>query len=297
VDEPTIAMRFTINSSPLCGREGKHVQSQRIRERLFRETLTNVALHVETTDDADTFVVKGRGEFQMAILIETMRREGFELGVGRPEVIYREENGVLREPIEHVFVDCDEKFVGVVTEKLSYRKGRMTNLVNHGSGRARVEFSLPSRGLIGFRTEFLTDTRGTGLLNSYLAGYEDYRGDFESRLTGSLVSDRAGEAVPYGLFHLEPRGTLFVVGGDPVYEGMIIGEHNRENDLDVNPCRAKKLTNIRAAGKDENVVLTPVLPMTLERAIEFIKDDELVEITPRSIRLRKKILQANRRGR
>lgn len=295
VDEPTIAMTFTINTSPFSGREGKHVQSQRIRERLMKETLLNVALRVEETSDADTFLVKGRGEFQMAILIETMRREGFELGVGRPQVIFREVNGAKEEPIEHLCVDCDEKFVGVVTEKLSLRKGRMVNMVNHGSGRARVEFSIPSRGLIGYRNEFLTDTKGTGLLNSYLEGYEAYRGDFESRQTGSLVSDRLGEAVPYALFHLEPRGNLFVVGGTPVYEGMIVGEHNRENDLNVNPCKTKKLTNIRAAGRDENVVLTPVLPMTLERAIEFIRDDEMVEVTPLSIRLRKIILPANKR--
>ena len=295
VDEPTIAMNFTINSSPFAGREGKHVQSQRIRERLMKETLHNVALKVEQAADADTFIVKGRGEFQMAILIETMRREGFELSVGRPQVIYKEKNGVKLEPIEHLSVDCDEQFVGIVTEKLSLRKGRMTNLINNGSGRVRLEFNIPARSLIGYRNEFLTDTRGTGIMNSYLEGYDEYRGDFESRLTGSLVSDRLGEAIAYGLFHLEPRGRIIVQAGDPVYEGMIIGEHNRDNDLNVNPTKAKKLSNMRASGKDEHIVLTPITPMNLEKAIEFIRDDELVEVTPLSIRLRKIILPANKR--
>ncbi|MBX7137776.1 MAG: translational GTPase TypA [Oligoflexia bacterium] len=295
VDEPTIAMRFTTNTSPLSGTEGKFVQSQRIRERLLKETLHNVALKFEETSDADTFVLKGRGEFQMAILIETMRREGFELSVGRPEVILKEQDGKLMEPIEHLLIDLDERFIGIVTEKLSARKGRMVNMVNHGSGRARLEFSIPSRGLIGYRNEFLTDTRGTGIMNSYLSGFEDHRGEIESRVTGSLVADRPGSAIPYAIFHLEPRGKMLVQPGDPVYEGMIVGEHNRDNDLDVNICREKKLTNIRAAGRDENVILTPVTPLALEKAIEFIKDDELVEVTPKSIRLRKKILQANKR--
>jgi GTP-binding protein len=295
VDEPTISMRFTINSSPLVGKDGKFVQSQKIKERLFKETLYNVSLIVEESKDSDTLIVKGRGEFQMAILIETMRREGYELSVGRPEVIYKEIDGVKKEPIEHVYIDCDEKFVGVVTEKLSIRKGRMENLVNKGSGRARLEFSIPSRGLIGYRNEFLTDTKGTGLMNSMLSGYEPYRGDFASRVNGSLVADRLGVAVAYAIFHLEPRGEIFVLPGDQVYEGMIIGEHNRENDLDVNPCKEKKLTNIRAAGRDENIILTPVTPMTLERAIDFIKDDEMVEVTPLSIRLRKAELSANKR--
>lgn len=295
VDEPTISMRFTVNSSPFSGRDGRYVQSQRIRERLLKEALNNVAVRVEDTADSDTFVVKGRGEFQMAIVIETMRREGFELSVGRPQVIFREEKGKLLEPIELLLIDCGEQFLGTVTQKLALRKGRMVNLINHGSGRIRVEFSIPSRGLIGYRNEFLTDTRGTGLMNSILSGYEEYRGDFQSRINGSLVSDREGEAVAYAIFHLEPRGQIFVVPGDPVYEGMIVGEHSRDNDLNVNPCRTKKLSNMRAAGKDENVILTPVIPMSLERAIEFIRDDELVEITPKAIRLRKQILTANRR--
>ncbi len=295
VDEPTVSMQFMPNNSPFAGREGEFVQSRKILERLEKETLHNVALKLEIDPKGESFIVKGRGEFQMAILIETMRREGFELCVGRPQIIFKEQDGKKLEPIEHLFVDCHEDFTGIVTEKLSLRKGRMLNLVNHGTGRIRLEFSVPSRGLIGYRTEFLTDTKGTGIMNSYLQGYEEHRGEITSRMTGSLVSDRTGETVAYGLFHLEPRGILMVGAGVAVYEGMIIGEHNRENDLNVNACKAKKLTNMRASGKDENVVLTPVLPMTLERAIEFIKDDELVEVTPKNIRLRKAVLAANMR--
>ncbi|HML59413.1 translational GTPase TypA [Solidesulfovibrio sp.] len=295
VDEPTVAMRFAINSSPFAGKEGKFVQSAKLRERLYKETLRNVAIRVEETEDKDSFTVKGRGEFQMAILVETMRREGFELSVGRPEVIFKTEGGVKKEPIEHLFIDCDEAFVGVVTEKLSIRKGRMLNLVNHGSGRVRLEFSIPSRGLIGYRDEFLTDTKGTGIMNSSLEGYEEYRGDFPSRFTGSIVCDREGVGVPYALFNLEPRGRLFITPGEPVYEGMIVGEHNRDNDINVNPCKEKKLTNMRASGKDENVILSPVLPMTLERALHFVREDEMVEVTPLSIRLRKAVLSAKDR--
>ncbi len=295
VDEPTIAMLFSINTSPLSGKEGKIVQSNKIRERLHKETLSNVALKFEESGDGDSFIVKGRGEFQMVILIETMRREGFELSVGRPKVINRTVDGKLHEPIEHLFIDCDENFVGIVSEKLSKRKGRMINLVNHGTGRVRLEFSIPSRSLIGYRNEFLTDTRGTGIMNSYLQGYEEFRGEFPTRLTGSLVSDRQGDALSYALYNLEPRGILFVTPNEPVYEGMIVGEHNRDNDLDVNPCKGKKLTNMRASGKDDAIMLTPVTPMTLERAIDFIKDDELVEVTPLSIRLRKTILSSQKR--
>ncbi|MDP8243840.1 MAG: translational GTPase TypA [Candidatus Hinthialibacter antarcticus] len=295
VDEPTISMGFSVNTSPFAGKEGSIVQTSKVRDRLNRETLSNVALKVEDTEDPKIFLVKGRGEFQMVILIETLRREGFELTVGRPQVIMREEEGKLMEPIEHLFVDCDEDFVGIVNEKLSLRKGRMINLVNHGTGRVRMEFSIPSRGLIGFRNEFLTDTKGTGILNSYLDGFEPHRGEFPTRRNGSLVADRQGQAVSYAIFNLEPRGTMFVTPGDPVYEGMIVGEHNRDNDLSVNICKEKKLSNMRSSGKDESVQLTPVAPLTLERAIEFIRDDELVEATPLSIRLRKKILPASQR--
>lgn len=295
VDEPTVAMRFSINTSPLAGREGSLVTSGKIRERLEKEMLSNVAMKVEETEDRDCFIVKGRGEFQMAILVETMRREGFELSIGRPEVIFREIDGKKHEPMEHLFVDCDEAFMGVVTEKLAVRKGRMVNLVNNGSGRVRMEFVIPSRGLIGYRDEFLTDTKGTGIMNSLVKGYEEYKGDFPARFSGSVVCDRPGTAVPYALFNLEPRGRLFVRPNEPVYEGMIIGEHNRDNDIDVNPTKEKKLTNMRASGKDEAVVLSPVQAMTLERAIHFISDDELVEVTPQSIRLRKVILDAKKR--
>jgi GTP-binding protein len=275
--------------------EGKYVQSAKLRERLFKETLRNVALKVEESETTDSFIVKGRGEFQMAILIETMRREGYELSVGRPDVIYKFKSGKKLEPIEHLFVDCGESFVGIVTDKLSQRKGRMTNLVNHSTGRVRIEFSIPSRGLIGYRSEFLTDTKGTGLLNSYLQGYEEYRGDYPVRLTGSLVSDRQGSTTGYALFNLEPRGMLFVSPGESVYEGMIVGEHNRDNDLNVNACKPKKLSNMRASSKDEGIILTPVIPLTLEKAIEFLNDDELVEVTPKSIRLRKVYLSAQKR--
>lgn len=295
VDEPTVSMRFMPNTSPTLGQEGKFVQSSKIRERLEKETMLNVSIKVEEMATEAGFIVKGRGEFQMVILIETMRREGFELCVGRPEVIYHQKDGKKLEPIEHLYVDCEESFTGVVTEKLSQRKGRMISYVNHEHGRVRLEFSVPSRALIGYRDEFLTDTRGTGIMNSLISGYEEYRGDFPERFTGALVADRTGEAVPYALYNLEPRGQLFVVPGDKVYEGMIIGEHSRDNDLNVNPCKTKKLSNVRASGKDDSVVLTPVLPMTLERAIQFIGDDELLEVTPESIRLRKSILSATER--
>ncbi|WP_165078563.1 MULTISPECIES: translational GTPase TypA [unclassified Desulfovibrio] len=296
VDEPTVAMRFGINTSPLAGREGKIVQSRAIQDRLVRESLRNVAIRVEETPDRDAYLVKGRGEFQMAILIETMRREGFELSVGRPEVILKKDaGGKTLEPMEHLYVDCDEVFMGVVTDKLAQRKGRLLNCANSGTGRVRLEFSVPSRGLIGYRDEFLTDTKGTGIMNSYLEGYEEWRGDFPTRFTGSIVADRPGSAVAYALFNLEPRGSLFVEPGDPVYEGMIVGEHNRDNDIDVNATKEKKLTNLRAAGKDENVILTPVRRMTLERALHFVREDEQVEVTPKSIRLRKNELSALKR--
>jgi GTP-binding protein len=295
VDEPTVSMSFSISNSPFSGLEGKVVQSSKIRERLGKEARINVAIQVEETEDRDSFIVKGRGEFQLAILIETMRREGFEVCVGRPEVILKHIDGATLEPIERLFVDCEENFMGVVTEKLTIRKAKIVNLVNTGRGRVNMEFSAPSRAIIGYRDEFLTDTKGTGIMNSLFAGYEPFRGEFRTRYTGSLVSDRAGKSVAYGLFNLEPRGKLFITPGTPVYEGMIIGENSKEQDLDVNPCKEKKLTNMRASGKDENTICAPIKPMTLEFALTFIAKDELVEVTPKSIRLRKKILSAQER--
>ncbi len=295
VGEPTVSVTISANNSPLSGREGMYVQSSKIRERLEKEMLKNVSIRVEETDGREGFTVKGRGEFQLVILVETMRREGFELCVGRPEVLFRNEGGKKLEPVERVFIDCEAHYSGIVTEKLTKKKGRMLNFVTQESGRVRLEFSVPSRALIGYRDEFLTDTKGTGVLNSYFSGYEEYRGDFPERFTGSLVSDRSGEAVAYALFNLEPRGRIFIRQGDPVYEGMIIGEHNRESDLNVNPCKTKKLSNMRAAGKDEAVTLTAAPRMTLERAVQFIGADEFVEVTPKSIRLRKIFLPAMQR--
>jgi GTP-binding protein len=295
VDEPTVSMKFTISNSPFSGMEGKLVQSSKIRERLKKESLINVAIQLEESEDKESFIVKGRGEFQLAILIETMRREGFELCAGRPEVILKYEKGKRLEPIERIFVDCEENFVGIVTEKLSLRKSRIVNLVNNGRGRVNIEFSAPSRAIIGYRDEFLTDTKGTGIMNTLFDGYEPFRGDFPTRYTGSLVSDRGGKAVTYALFNLEPRGQLFITPVTPVYEGMIVGENNKEQDLNVNPCKEKKLTNMRASGKDDSTVCAPVKPMTLEFALNFIGQDEMVEVTPKSIRLRKTILTINDR--
>jgi GTP-binding protein len=295
VDEPTVSIKFLFNDSPFGGREGKYIQFSRIRERLVKETLVNVAIELAETDERDSVLVNGRGEFQLAILIETMRREGYEFCVGRPQVIFRHENGERLEPMERLMVDCEEQFMGVVTEKLSLRKGKMTNLINNGKGRVRIEFSVPARTLIGYRDEFLTDTRGTGIMHSLFDGYGPFRGECPSRFTGSIVADRSGKAVAYALYNLEPRGRLFSVPGDPFYEGMIVGEHNRSQDIDVNPSKEKKLTNIRAAGKDDAVVLSPVKAMTLEQAISFIREDELVEVTPQSIRMRKAVLSGHKR--
>ncbi len=295
VDEPTVSMRIIVNNGPMAGLEGTLVQGSRIQERLLKETLRNVSLRMEVAPDGDGFIIKGRGEFQLAILIETMRREGFEMCVNRPEVICEIRDGRVMEPIEHLYVDCGDPFLGIVTQKLSMRKGRMINYANHGSGRVRVEFNIPSRCLLGYRDEFLTDTKGTGIMSSYLLGYEEHRGEFTSRFSGSIVADRKGEAVAYALAGLEDRGRLFLVPGDPFYEGMIVGEHCRENDIDVNPCKTKKLSNMRAAGRDDNILLSPITPMTLEQSLQFIREDEMVEVTPKSVRLRKTELSANRR--
>ena len=296
IDEPTVSMHFFVNTSPLSGLEGKNVQSGRLFERLRKETLNNVSIQVEEVKGGGGYIVKGRGEFQLVILLEMLRREDFEVCVSRPEVIFKYEKGVKLEPIEHLFVDCNEAFVGVVTEKLSARKGRMLVYTIHEGSRVHLEFSVPSRALIGYRDLFLTDTKGTGIMNSYLSGYEEYRGDFIDRFTGSMVSDRSGNAVIYGLYHLEPRGRLFVVPGDRVYEGMIVGEHNLDSELNVNPCKEKKLSNMRSVSKDEALTLTPIQPMTLERAIQYLRDDEMVEVTPKSIRLRKTtLLEQDRR--
>ena len=295
VDEPTIAMIFGVNNSPFAGREGRFVTSRQVKERLDKEILGNVAIRVEETDSPDQFKVSGRGELQLAILIEMMRREGYELQVSKPEAITRELNGRTLEPIEAVVVDCPDEFIGVVTEALGRRKGQMTRMVNHGTGRVRLEFEAPSRGLIGFRNEFLTETKGTGLLNTMFLRWGDWLGTMRGRATGSLVGDRTGETTTYALFNLQERGTLFIRPGTKVYEGMIIGENARAVDLDVNAIKEKKLTNMRASTADEAMRLVPVKDLSLEQALEFIGDDELVEVTPDSIRLRKRILPANQR--
>ena len=295
VEEPTIAMVFSINNSPMSGREGAHVTSRKLKERLEKELLTNVAIRVEPTDSPDAMKVSGRGELQLAILIEMMRREGFELSVGKPQVLTKTIDDRTSEPMEQLVVDCPEEFIGVLTQKLGARRGRMTKMVNHGTGRVRLEFRIPSRGLIGFRTEFMTDTKGQGIMNSLFDGWDVWQGEIEHRPTGSLVADRAGKATAYAIEGLQPRGILFVSPTDEVYEGMIVGEHARGNDLDVNIVREKKLTNMRASGSDDTVHLVPPHVMNLEQALEFIKEDELVEVTPKSMRLRKRILQANRR--
>ncbi|MGB9499039.1 MAG: translational GTPase TypA [Dissulfuribacterales bacterium] len=295
VDEPTVFMNFTNSTAPFSGRDGKLVQASKIRERLIKESLLNVSIKVEVSEDKENFIVKGRGEFQMAILIETMRREGFELCVGRPRVIFRYEKGKKLEPIENLLIDCDAAYSGIVTEKLLKKKGNLTLMEHRENGRVRLEFSVPSRALIGYRDEFMTDTRGTGIINSSYAGYEPYRGDFPTRFTGSLVADRQGKAVAFALFNLEARGKLFIRPGDDVYEGIVVGEHSRGTDLNVNPCKTKQLTNMRASGKDDAVILTSVIPMTLEKAIQFIGDDEMVEVTPKEIRIRKMILSAHGR--
>jgi GTP-binding protein len=295
VDEPTISMIFSVNNSPFAGKDGKFVTSRQVKERLDRETLGNVAIRVEETAAPEQFKVSGRGELQLSILIEMMRREGYELQVSKPEAITRQNNGVTLEPIELVVIDCPEEFIGVVTEAVGRRKGQMTKMVNHGTGRVRLEFETPSRGLIGFRNEFLTETKGTGLLNTLFLRWGEWQGTLRGRATGSLVADRTGETTTYALFNLQERGTLFVRPGTKVYEGMIIGENARAVDLDVNAIKEKKLTNMRAASADEAMRLVPPKELSLEQAIEFIGDDELVEVTPKNIRLRKRVLRFNER--
>ena len=297
IDEPTIAMLFCANNSPWSGREGEFVTSRKLRERLFYEQRRNVSLHVEETDQPDTFQVTGRGEFALAIIIETMRREGYELQVSKPTVITREINGATNEPVELLVIDIPEDFIGVVSQLLAMRKGKMTKMTHAGSSRVRLEFSVPSRGLIGFRSRFLTDTRGTGIMNALFDGWAPWHGSIQARTNGAMVADREGVTTPYAVFHLQERGVLFVAPGTKVYEGMVVGEYSRDNDLNVNICREKKLTNIRAAGRDENIIISPHREMGLEEGIEWIADDELVEVTPESIRLRKKILKQTDRPR
>jgi GTP-binding protein len=297
VDEPTIAMIFSANNSPWAGREGEFVTSRKLRERLFYEQRKNVSLRVEETDQPDALKVTGRGEFQLAIVIETMRREGYEVQVSKPTVVTREIDGALHEPVELLIVDIPEDFIGVVSQLIAVRRGKMAKMIHAGSGRVRLEFSVPSRGLIGFRSRFLPDTRGTGVMNTLFNGWAPWHGPIQARANGAMVADREGVATPYAVFHLQERGILFIAPGTRVYEGMIVGEYSRDNDLNVNVCREKKLTNIRAAGRDENILITPHREMGLEDGLEWIADDELIEVTPQSIRLRKKTLKQTDRPR
>ena len=289
VDEPTLSMEFAVNSSPLAGKEGKLLTSRQIKDRLDKEALFNVSIQVgPIAEQPDSYQVSARGELQLAVLVETMRREGFELTLGPPRIIVTEVEGRKHEPLELAVIDVPEEFVGVVTEKLSARRGQVVKLANHGSGRVRLEVKVPTRGLIGYRSQFLTDTRGTGLLNTLVVGTTPFLGPIKGRPNGSLVSDRSGQAITYALYHLEPRGTIFASPGDPVYPGLIVGENSRGEDLHVNPCKEKKLTNIRASGSDEALRLTPPRRFSLEEAIEYIREDEMLEVTPKSIRLRKR---------
>jgi GTP-binding protein len=296
IDEPTLAMVFSVNNSPVAGKEGQHVTSSKLRERLIRETWTNVSIRVEEVEGGRGFLVAGRGELQLAILIEMMRREGYEFSVGKPEVLTRRsEDGSLQEPMERLIIDCPEEFVGAVTQNLGPRRGRMMSMSNHGSGRVKIDFQVPSRGLIGFRTQFLTETKGTGIMNHLFEEFGPWQGDIPQRTTGALVADRTGRATPFAIEHLQPRGIFFISPNDQVYEGMIVGEHSRSSDLDVNITKEKKLTNMRAAAADELVRLVPPTLLSLEQAIEFIAEDEQIEVTPKAFRLRKRILKANQR--
>jgi GTP-binding protein len=293
IDEPTIAMTFAVNTSPFSGRDGRYVTSRNLRDRLDKELLTNVSIRVEDGESPDMFRVSGRGELQLAILIETMRREGYELMAGKPVILTKEIGGKVHEPLEHLTVDCPEGFIGVVMEQLGSRKAKTSKMVNHGSGRVRIEFEVPSRGLIGLRSQILTDTKGTAILNSLFAGYIEWQGEIPARPTGSLVADRPGKATGYAIFNLQERGEIFIEPGQDVYQGMIVGENARDSDLNVNIVREKKLTNMRASTADEGIRLMPPRLLNLEQAIEFVKDDEWVEVTPAAIRLRKKTLSAS----
>jgi GTP-binding protein len=296
VDEPTIAIEIRVNDSPVAGLEGQYVTGRKLRERLWKEILANASIRAEETSAPDVFRVSGRGELQLAILLEMMRREGYEMAVGRPHILTREIEGKLHEPMEILVVDCPETFVGAVSEKVSSRKGRMTKMINHGTGRVRMEFRIPSRGLLGFRTEFLSDTRGTGIMNHVFDGHEPWRGDIPSRATGSMVSDRPGRSTAYSIEHLQNRGAMFVAPGDQVYEGMVVGENSRRADVDVNVTKDRRASARRASDPEAVVRLIPPRSMSLEQALEFIREDELVEITPRAIRIRKKILPASQRS-
>jgi GTP-binding protein len=297
IDEPTLAMLFTVNTSPLSGREGQYLTSRDLRDRLAKELLTNVSIRVEDTDTPEAFRVLGRGELQLAILIETMRREGYELMVGKPEIVVRSENGKRLEPLEMLLVDCPDTFIGIIMESMGTRRGELAQMVNHGSGRVRMEFRIPSRGLIGLRSELLTETRGTAIIHSLLAGWTEYGGEMASRQTGALVADRPGVSTAFALWNVQERGVLFIGSGIEVYEGMVIGDNSREADMDVNITKEKKQTNMRASSADEAIRLIPHRELSLEQAIEWIADDEYVEVTPKSLRLRKKVLQASRRPR
>jgi GTP-binding protein len=295
IDEPTVAMLFSANFSPFAGRDGRFVTSTQLRERLLKERRVNVGIRVEETDSPDTFQVSGRGELQLAILIEMMRREGYELEVGKPTIITHAEEGQVREPMEHLVIDIPEEHIGAITQKLGPRKATMVKLVNHGTGRVRLEYRIPARGLIGYRSEFLTDTRGTGLLNHLFDGWDIWQGDIPRRQNGAMVADRPGRATAYAIDHLQARGIMFSGPGEPVYEGMIVGEHARDNDLDVNITKEKKLTNMRSSTADEGLRLTPPRVMNLEQCLEWIGEDELLEVTPKSLRLRKRHLSGRRR--